>query len=77
MSKMIQIRHVPDDVHRVLKMRAASEGMSLSDYLREEITGIAAKPTMREFLARVEKQRRYDFGDEAARIIRELRDAEG
>jgi antitoxin FitA len=37
MSKMIQVRHVPDDVHRTLKARAAKAGMSLSDYLRLEL----------------------------------------
>jgi plasmid stability protein len=37
MAKMIQIRHVPDSLHRRLRMRAALAGMSLSDYLRLEL----------------------------------------
>lgn len=37
MSKMIQIRNVPDDMHRELKMRAAAAGMSLSDYIKKEL----------------------------------------
>jgi len=43
MSKMIQVRHVPDDVHRQLKARAAAKGMSLSDYLRTELELIAER----------------------------------
>ena len=46
---MIQIRHVPEAVHRKLKARAATKGMSLSDYLIQEITPLADLPTMDEF----------------------------
>ena len=46
MSKMIQLRHVPDDLHRKLKARAAMEGLSLSDYLLQEIRRIAERPTV-------------------------------
>jgi plasmid stability protein len=42
---MIQIRHVPDTIHRRLKAKAAMEGMSLSDYL-QEVVEIAARPTV-------------------------------
>jgi plasmid stability protein len=37
MSKMIQIRNVPDALHRALRTRAAIAGMTLSDYLRTEL----------------------------------------
>lgn len=50
---MIQIRNVPDDVHRKLKARAASEGMSLSDYLLREVRESAARPTLREWFDRL------------------------
>ncbi len=50
MSKMIQIRNVPDDLHAQLKRRAAESGKTLSDYLLDEIRGYATKPTMREWL---------------------------
>jgi antitoxin FitA len=53
MSKMIQIRHVPDDLHRVLKSRAAKQGMSLSDYLLQELRKSAEVPTIQEWLERV------------------------
>jgi antitoxin FitA len=48
MSAMIQIRNVPDDLHRLLKSRAALAGMSLSDYLLNEVRQIAERPTIAE-----------------------------
>ncbi len=45
---MVQIRHVPDQLHRKLKARAAMEGMSLSDYLRREVELIGERPTVAE-----------------------------
>ena len=50
MSKMVQVRHVPDDVHRTLKARAARAGMSLSDYLRIELERVAARATVDDLL---------------------------
>ena len=50
MSKMIQIRDVPEQMHGILKARAAREGMSLSDYLKRELEQIAERPSMREWL---------------------------
>jgi plasmid stability protein len=55
MSKMIQIRHVPDNLHRRLKGRAALAGMSLSDYLLGELRRIAERPTLDEMLDRLSK----------------------
>ncbi len=54
MSSMIQIRNVPDELHRELKARAARTGMTLSDYLLAELRALAVRPTMREWLARSE-----------------------
>ena len=57
MAKMIQIRHVPDTLHRALRARAARAGMTLSDYLRTELGRIAAQLTpdeLRERLATLE-----------------------
>src|ERR1035438_8311323 len=53
MPTMIQLRHVPDDLHRKLKARAAMEGLSLSDYLIREVRQIAEKPTMSEMMERL------------------------
>ncbi len=51
MSSMIQIRNVPEELHRDLKARAARSGMTLSDYLLAELRALAVRPTMREWLA--------------------------
>ena len=54
MSTMIQIRNVPDALHRRLKSRAALAGMSLSDYLLKEIREVAERPTLDELRARLQ-----------------------
>ena len=56
MSVMIQIRNVPDTLHRRLKSRAALAGMSLSDYLITEIRQVAERPTLDELRARLERR---------------------
>jgi plasmid stability protein len=48
---MIQIRNVPEDLHRDLKVRAARTGMTLSDYLLRELRALAVRPTMQEWLS--------------------------
>jgi plasmid stability protein len=53
MSKLVQIKNVPDGVHRTLKARAAQAGMTLSDYLLKEISDVAARPTLEEVLAKL------------------------
>jgi len=54
MSKMIQIRNVPDDLHRELKMRAAAAGMSMSDYIKRELDRRSRKSTIKEIAARAQ-----------------------
>jgi antitoxin FitA len=51
MSRMVQIRNVPDVLHRKLKVRAAASGQTLSDYLLREMERLAARPTREEMLA--------------------------
>lgn len=53
----ITIRNVSDDTRNVLAARAASSGKSLQEYLRAELTELAAKPTMAEWVARVREHR--------------------
>jgi antitoxin FitA len=53
MPKMIQLRHVPDELHRKLKARAALEGLSLSDYLLQEVRRVAERPTLAELRDRL------------------------
>lgn len=52
MATMIQIRNVPDELHRDLKARAARAGMTLSDFLLAELRALAVRPTMSEWLDR-------------------------
>jgi plasmid stability protein len=56
MGTMIQIRNVPDMLHRRLKSRAALAGMSLSDYLLNEMRHVAERPTLAELRARLEQR---------------------
>lgn len=75
MSKMIQIRHVPEDVHRILKVRAAEAGMTLSDYLREEITRVARRPRIEDVLERISTRRSPKKAIDSAAAVRAERDA--
>ena len=75
MSKMIQIRNVPDGLHRKLKARAAVAGQSLSDYLLAEIDRIAALPTREEMLARIHSRSRVVLTTPAADVIRRERES--
>jgi plasmid stability protein len=75
MSKTIQIRNVPDRLHRKLKARAARQGMSLSGYLLAEIKEIAERPTLAEFRERLARREPVTAEIDAARIVREHRDA--
>jgi antitoxin FitA len=73
MSVMIQIRNVPEDLHRRLKARAALAGMSLSDFLLKEISAVAERPTMEEMRERLARRSRVETGESAADAIRAIR----
>jgi plasmid stability protein len=75
MSKMIQVRNVPDTVHRTLKARAAMAGMSLSDFLLSEIRQLAERPTIGELRERLHRREPVSLKSSAARAVREERDA--
>jgi plasmid stability protein len=74
MTTMIQIRNVPDGLHRRLKSRAALAGMSLSDYLLGEIRQVAARPTLDELRARLEQRPSVTLTVEPVEAIRAERD---
>jgi plasmid stability protein len=74
MSKMIQVRDVPDSLHGTLKSRAAREGMSLSDFIKRELERVAERPTMREWLENTRQAKPVPSKHTAAQVIRELRD---
>ncbi len=73
MSKMIQVRNVPDALHRIVKARAARAGMSLSDYLLQEIRRVAEQPTIEELWDRVQRRRPVELPLNPAELIREER----
>jgi plasmid stability protein len=73
---MIQVRDVPDAVHRTLKMRAAAAGMSLSDYVKRDLEIAASRPTLDEIDARVRERGTSSLHAETiVSTLRELRDA--
>jgi len=73
MSKMIQLRNVPDALHRTLKARAAMAGMSLSDYLLSEIKETAGRPTLAELRSRLHTREAVTLQLDTARLVREAR----
>ena len=75
MTKMIQLRNVPDALHRRLKARAAMAGMSLSDYLLMEIREIAEKPTLAALRARLHRRLPVSAPFDSALLVREEREA--
>ena len=66
---MIQIRNVPDDIHRELKVRAARAGMSLSDFLNAELARLAERRPLEELIAELDFERVLQPG-EAAEAVR-------
>ena len=75
MSKMVQVRNVPDALHRKLKARAADSGQTLSDYLLAELERLAVRPTRQEMLERLHGRRRVTLKTPAAVVIRDERDS--
>ncbi len=75
MSRMVQIRNVPDTLHRRLKSRALDSGQTLSDYLLAELERLAARPTREEMLAKLHSRKRVTLKTPAAVVIREERES--
>ena len=75
MSKMIQIRNVPDAVHRALKARSALAGKTLSSFILEELEAIIALPSEQELQDRLRKAEPFGMAESSAGMIREERDA--
>lgn len=72
---MIQVRNVPDALHRRLKARASMAGMSLSDYLLGELREIAERPTLAEFRDRLHQRRPLSITPDTSSLLREERAA--
>jgi plasmid stability protein len=75
MNKHVQIRNMPEETHRKLKIRAAKEGMSMSDYLRLEIEKLVSRPTVKEWLERVRSREPMTISvEDAVEAIRQERE---
>lgn len=75
MSKMIQVRSVPDAVHRALKAKSALAGKSLSEWILDELETLATMPTEEELLKRLRSAEPFAMKHSSSRIIRKDRDA--
>jgi plasmid stability protein len=73
MSKMVQIRNVPEDLHRNLKSRAAMAGMSLSDYLLAELRRVAERPTREDLLERLRNRQEVSLSSSVSEVLAEER----
>lgn len=71
---MVQVKGVPEDVHRALKARAALRGQTLSDYLRGEMERLAARPSPEELAAQLDRDAPAALGPSAAAEVRRARD---
>ncbi len=74
MSTMIQIRNVPEALHRRLKSRAAMEGMSMSLYILREIEKSLARPSRRALLQAIREQPEIALDESPADLLREERE---
>lgn len=74
MSTMIQIRNVPDGLHRKVKSRAALAGMSMSEYILRELRRSLERPTHEELLEEISSLPPVDLGTSVVDIVREERD---
>jgi plasmid stability protein len=73
--KMIQVRNVPESLHRLLKARAALEGRSLSDYLLQQMQAVADRPTVAELHHRLATRSRPRLAQSPTEALRAERDA--
>lgn len=73
MGVLLQIRDVPEEVHRTLKARAAASGTSLSEYVRELLARAATRPTPEELAARIRARGTVRLNEPSERSVRRLR----
>jgi plasmid stability protein len=74
MSTMVQVRNVPDALHRKLKARAALAGMSLSEYILAELKRSLERPTRQEFLDKLAQRTQVKLKTSPADAVRAERD---
>lgn len=73
MSKMVQIRHVPDELHAELVRRAGHQGLTLTEYLQRLLEREVARPTPEELRERLATRRAVELDRPVADILREER----
>ena len=73
MSKMIQVRNVPDRLHRELARRAKARGQTLTDYIQEVLERETARPPADEVFDRIETRAKIKLTRRAANLIHEGR----
>ena len=66
---MIQVRNVPENIHRRLKARAAQAGLSLSDYVVGELRKVTERPTMEELRKRLQQMDPVELPKPAAQMV--------
>jgi plasmid stability protein len=75
MGVLVQIRDLPEPVHRTLKARAAASGTSLSEYLRSLLAREAARPTAEDLAERTAARGPVHRSEPSERSVRRLRDS--
>jgi hypothetical protein len=75
MSKMIQLRHVPDALHRKLRLRAIEANMTLSEFLIREVAAVAERPSIDDLLARIRSRSGADLAESPAEAVRAERES--
>jgi plasmid stability protein len=74
MSQHLQVRNLSDETHRALKVRAAREGRSLSELVREELDRVAARPSRRDLFERISARGHPRLSEPLADAVRRMRD---
>ncbi len=77
MPRMIQVRNVPDRLHRELRRRAKERGKTLTDYIQDILEHEIARPPASEIFDRIRRRSPVDLGKRAAVLIREERSKRG
>ncbi len=73
MARNLQVRDIPDPLHRELKRRAKARGETLTDYVQSILEREVARPPAEEVFRRIGSRRPVDLGRSAADLIREER----
>jgi len=73
MTKMIQVRDVPERLHRELKKRAKARGQTLTDYIEDLLEREVSRPPVEDVFERIRSRKPIDLGGPAAELIRKER----